>query len=150
MHAPLGSWLPIKTDFLMRRCICLSPVPSRYLQGPVFLQLQRTADENMPHKKRSSSICPRLLSLISIIVLISTPQTLASQMSEQPCQVLPLWQPRTFKTKKFFFLLCLVCLGMGPGGAGKRWGFAKGFLMEFAEITWPSRAPLGRELCAGC
>jgi len=53
-----------------------------------FLQLQRTADENMYCKKQSRSICPRLLSLISIIVLISTSQTLASQISEQLCQVL--------------------------------------------------------------
>lgn len=53
-----------------------------------FLQLQRTADENMHHKKQSRTICPRLLSLISIIVLISTSWTLASQISEQLCQVL--------------------------------------------------------------
>lgn len=53
-----------------------------------FLQLQRTGDENMHHKKQSRNICLRLLSLISIIALISASQSLASQISEQLCQVL--------------------------------------------------------------
>lgn len=66
-----------------------------------FLQLQRTADENMHHKKQSRSICPRLLSLISIIVLISTPQTLASQISEQLCQVLTVVAVATQKPEGF-------------------------------------------------
>lgn len=50
-----------------------------------FLQLQRTGDENMHRKKQCSNIRPRLLSLISIVALISAPQTLASQISEQLC-----------------------------------------------------------------
>lgn len=62
----------------------LFKVPARHR----FLQLQRTGDENMHHKKQASNIHPRLLSLISIVALISAPQTLASQISEQLCQVL--------------------------------------------------------------
>lgn len=107
MHAPLGSWLTIKTDFLMMRCICLSPVSSRYLQGTVFLQLQKTADENMHQKKQSRSTGSRLLSLISIIVLISTSQTLASQISEQLCQVQWWrWQPRSLEAFGFAHCAC--------------------------------------------
>lgn len=89
-----------------------------------FLQLQRTADENMPHKKQSSSICPRLLSLISIIVLISTPQTLASQISEQLWQVLALVTVAAQEPPGFSFpapaVLCLH--GDEPRGAQGRDG----------------------------
>lgn len=67
-----------------------------------FLQLQRAADENMHHKKQYRSTGPRLLSLISIIVLISTSQTLASQISEQLCQVQWWqWQPRSLEAFSF-------------------------------------------------
>lgn len=77
-----------------------------------FLQLQTTADENIHHKKQSRSICPRLLSLISIIILISTSQTLASQISEQLCQVLTVgqqWQSRSLEDFGFtcHAVLCL-------------------------------------------
>lgn len=141
-----------------------------------FLQLQRTADENMPHKKQSSSIHPRLLSLISIIILISAPQTLASQISEQLCQVLTLVAvarnlrafpfaaravPRLpgHETRGAQGPVTSCWEGMGvtgwicllPVGTGTLpEHFAKGFFREFAEGTCPSRAPLGRGLCASC
>lgn len=66
-----------------------------------FLQLQRTAYENMHHKKQSRSICPRLLSLISIIILISTSQTLARQISKQLCQMLTVVAVATQKPGSF-------------------------------------------------
>lgn len=83
-----------------------------------FLQLQRTADENMHHKKQSRSICPRLLSLISIIALISTSQTLASQISEQLCQVLTVVAVATQKPGGFYF--CPSCCALFAWGWDKR------------------------------
>lgn len=66
-----------------------------------FLQLQRAADENMHQEKQSGSTRPRLLSLLCIIVLISVSQTLASQISEQLCQVLTVVAAATQKPGGF-------------------------------------------------
>lgn len=86
-----------------------------------FLQLQRTADENIHHKKQSRSICPRLLSLISIIILISTSQTLASQISEQLCQVLTVVAAAaTQKPGGFcFYLSCCALSALGCHKKGR-------------------------------
>lgn len=132
MHAPLASWLPIKTDFLMRRCICLSPVPPRYLQGTIFLQLQRAADENMPHKKQSSSICPRLLSLISIIVLSSSDISKPNLRAALPGADTGGSGSGSPGTSRFFCFavraVSRLCGDETRGGSGKRWGSLDGSL----------------------
>lgn len=66
-----------------------------------FLQLQRAADENMHQKEQSGSTRPRLLSLLCIIVLLSISQPLASQISEQLCQVLTVVAAATQKPGGF-------------------------------------------------